>query len=302
MSGEIQRFQENVGTIEQVAANASLVRDLLKKVLRPDSKGDAVDGDYGTIPGCGAKLALHQPGAEKIGLLFNVRPDYEIQIIPIENATPGHREVRVKCNLVHRASGIVAGQGLASCATMEKKHRFKFGAEADPHDKWHTVEAVACKRAHTLAIRSLAACSDIFGDPPDDPAEIARDNFDSRDIPSGNQPKAKAAAPPPPKKDAPAKEAAKPKEQVKEVSGQVIETQKLCGKITGSRIQFTNAKGQKLVVVDVEGQPNLSTWSETLAAQANDGVGEMAEIEYREELGKDGRTYRRILGIQIIKG
>lgn len=303
---QIQRFQEQVGTIEAVAANAALVRSCLNKVLRKDSSDKEVDGDYGTIPGCGHKLALHQPGAEKIGGLFNVRPDYEITVHPIESATPGHREVRAKCNLVHRASGVIAGQGVGVCTTMEKKHRFRWSGdvqiEIDPHDKWHTVEAVACKRAFVLAIRNMAACSDIFGDPPDDSGDKTE--------PKGRGRPPKASAPPPPqapaatapKPAAPPQPAQPPAAQAPSPAAtQTPELQSCNGKIIGTRVVSTNAKGQRLIVIDIEGMPSLSTWSETLAAQANDAVGEMAEAQFQEEIGRDGRVYRRAKTIQVIK-
>lgn len=81
------------------------------------------DGEhYGKVPGCGNKPTLLQPGAEKIALMFNWAPTYEITRDDLGN---GHREYTVECTLANRDSGVVMGVGVGECSTMESKYRYR---------------------------------------------------------------------------------------------------------------------------------------------------------------------------------
>ena len=79
---------------------------------------------YGKIPGA-SKNGLFKAGAEKLCFTFRLFPSFEIQDKDLGN---GHREYVVKCSLCD-TSGVVLGQGVGSCSTMESKYRYRNGAD-----------------------------------------------------------------------------------------------------------------------------------------------------------------------------
>jgi hypothetical protein len=83
---------------------------------------------FGVIPGTGDKPALLKAGAEKIGMLFRIFASFEIG----RDDLPGlHREYIITCTLKD-SRGVVVGQGLGSCSTMESKYRYRIGARKCP--------------------------------------------------------------------------------------------------------------------------------------------------------------------------
>lgn len=84
---------------------------------------------YGTIPGCGDKPALLKPGAEKITFMFRLAPSYDIQEKELPN---GHVEYRIITTLTHINTGLVVGQGVGLCSTMESKYRYRNAARKCP--------------------------------------------------------------------------------------------------------------------------------------------------------------------------
>jgi hypothetical protein len=111
--------QSSGGALEKADTNEVLgqlhaVQDLLRSAM-------AEGQDYGKIPGCGDKPTLLQPGAQKIGLLFRLCPDYTIQK---EDLGSGHREYSVACKLTN-TNGSFVGSGVGSCATTESKFRYR---------------------------------------------------------------------------------------------------------------------------------------------------------------------------------
>jgi hypothetical protein len=96
------------------------------------------DEHYGTIPGTN-KPSLLKPGAEKLNLVFRLRPEYQITKTELYN---GHREYEVVCTLYHIPTGQSVGQGVGSATTMEGKYRFRGGEKKDtgkpvPKDYWN---------------------------------------------------------------------------------------------------------------------------------------------------------------------
>jgi len=94
---------------------------------------------YGTIPGCGDKPTLLQPGAQVLALSFKLAPRYEIT----ERALPGdHREYSVNTTLISRDTGQVVGAGVGLCSTMESKYRWRKDSNYEilndpiPDDYW----------------------------------------------------------------------------------------------------------------------------------------------------------------------
>ena len=86
---------------------------------------------YGTIPGCGNKPTLLQPGAEKLAMTFKLAPDYTIDERDMEG---GHREYVITCRLMNTAGALV-GTGVGSCSTMESKYRYRNVADYEVTDE-----------------------------------------------------------------------------------------------------------------------------------------------------------------------
>jgi len=163
------------------------IQDLMKAAMKENEH-------YGKIPGCGDKLVLLKPGAEKLAFMFRLAPTYEIKIRELEK---GHREYEVITTLTHIASQKVISQGVGICSTMESKFRYRYidsqikpsklEAEKlkkegkgkwrksgndwiwqerienqDISDNYNTVLKMAKKRSLVDAILTATAASDIF--------------------------------------------------------------------------------------------------------------------------------------------
>lgn len=80
------------------------------------------DGEhFGVIPGT-QKPSLYKAGAEKIGFIFRLAPEYAIDR---DDLIGGHREYRITCRLRHMGTGTTVGEGVGSCSTMESKYRWR---------------------------------------------------------------------------------------------------------------------------------------------------------------------------------
>jgi len=116
----------------QVMSQVQVIQQLLKKVMK---EGD--DGHYGQIPGT-RKKTLYKAGAEKLGLLFRLSPEYEITKTDLPNY---HREYEVVTTLKNIITGETWGQGVGSCSTLESKYRYRTGevtftGDPVPQDFW----------------------------------------------------------------------------------------------------------------------------------------------------------------------
>lgn len=159
MSSEMVKAEQQ-GALE-VRQQVNQIQYLMKEVLKPGEH-------YGTVPGCGRKPTLLQPGAEKISFMFHLVPTYEVKRYDMAG---GHREYEVKCTLTSRDTGEVMGEGVGTCSTMESKYRYRSkwvnGSKVkeenpDIADTWNTVLKIAKKRANVDAVKSTTAASDIF--------------------------------------------------------------------------------------------------------------------------------------------
>jgi len=109
-------------SVNEILGQVHLIQEVMGKVMQ--------DGEhYGTIPGCGDKKTLLQPGAQKLTMTFRLAPSYEIQET---NLAGGHKEYRVVCSLRSIQSQTLVGQGVGVCSTMETKYRFKGGSRKCP--------------------------------------------------------------------------------------------------------------------------------------------------------------------------
>ncbi|NGM17740.1 hypothetical protein GMI70_07010 [Eggerthellaceae bacterium zg-893] len=157
MASEMVKAEER-GALE-VRAQVNQIQHLMKEVL--------INGEhYGTVPGCGKKPTLLQPGAEKIAYMFHLVPAYDVERMDLGG---GHREYEVTCTLTQRDTGEVVGGGMGTCSTMESKYRYRKDYRSgqrtenpDIADTWNTVMKMAKKRAFVDAVKSTTAASDIF--------------------------------------------------------------------------------------------------------------------------------------------
>lgn len=111
---------------------AMSVKDILDqvKLIQEVMRAVMTEGEhYGTIPGCGEKKTLLQPGAQKLTMTFRLAPEYQIQEVNLEK---GHKEYRVICTLKSMLSGAFVGQGVGCCSSMESKYRYRGGVRKCP--------------------------------------------------------------------------------------------------------------------------------------------------------------------------
>jgi hypothetical protein len=107
---------------DELKTQVQIIQHAMKAVMKKDQH-------YGTVPGCGDKPTLLKPGAEKICATFRLSPSYEITKTELPS---GHREYEITCTLTHINSGLVFGQGVGCCSTMEGKYRFRNAGRVCP--------------------------------------------------------------------------------------------------------------------------------------------------------------------------
>ena len=106
--------------IERLIARVKKVREVQRELM--------VEGQhYGRIPGVD-KPTLLKPGAEMLGLAFQLAPDFAC----IEHRDSEHLEVVVTCTLYHAPTGTKLGSGIGSCSTMESKYAYRNGQRSCP--------------------------------------------------------------------------------------------------------------------------------------------------------------------------
>lgn len=194
-------FEESAMSVESMVHQINLIQKVQRTVMRQGEH-------YGTIPGCGDKPTLLKPGAEKLGFVFRLAPEFEMTVIDWQG---GHREYQIKCRLRHIPTGTIVGEGLGSCSTLEGKYRYRWdntGKEVpkaywtardsdliggpfyaprkidkqwfifqkvehdNPADYFNTCEKMGKKRAHVDAILTATAASDIFTQDLEDMTEV----------------------------------------------------------------------------------------------------------------------------------
>jgi len=159
----------------QIIAQQNEMRAFIKEVLEEGR-------DYGLIPGVD-KPSLLQPGAQRINVGFGVIPHYTTIEVErdhdrvvewskrkkiyenkqwtggwsIESGTSiGVYRYVVRCELVHRETGIVVGESLGACSTLEAKYIDR------PRESENTCLKMAQKRAFVGATLTCYGLSDEF--------------------------------------------------------------------------------------------------------------------------------------------
>lgn len=100
-------------SVDVVVARVEKVREVQKRIMK-------VDVHYGKVPGTN-KDCLLKPGAEILGLTFQLGPDFKAE----DRWDGEHLECVVTCTLNHIPSGNPVGSGVGSCSTREKKYAWR---------------------------------------------------------------------------------------------------------------------------------------------------------------------------------
>jgi len=119
-----------VGVREQV----NLIQNVMKEVMEGPTKDNPTGVHYGVVPGTRGKPSLYKAGAEKLSLVFRLRPIMsdaaDIDVVEMGN---GHREYRVRCHILDQFGRELA-TGVGSCSTMESKYRYRRSSDFEVQD------------------------------------------------------------------------------------------------------------------------------------------------------------------------
>lgn len=180
-SGSLVMRDEDGGlTVEGMVERRRKIKRVIEEVMEPDVH-------YGRIPGCGPKPALFKGGAEVLCQTFGLAPKYSEVIIDLGG---NHREVRVRCSIVHVASGATVAEGLGSCATVERKYR-----KTEPADVYNTVLKMAAKRAMVAGVIAATGTSDVLTQDLEDEEHQEQPRRDNRMTHQAPPSEAKSALP-----------------------------------------------------------------------------------------------------------
>jgi hypothetical protein len=102
-------------TVPEVVARVRFVQSVMREVMRPKVH-------FGTIPGCGDRVALLQPGAEVLALTFQLAAAY---VISTRDLGQEHREFTAVCRLTHQGNGRSIAEAARVCSTLEGKYRWR---------------------------------------------------------------------------------------------------------------------------------------------------------------------------------
>lgn len=164
-------------TTTQLARPSGLLRPVVRpaELIEAHKEAAAVlrealeDGrDYGAIPGAGTKKVLLKPGAERLCVAFGLRPVFDVVSSEADHdrvvefvdrfkkaaTSRGLYRYVVRCRL--ERDGVVVGEGVGSCSTMEQKYVSR------PRDSENTVLKMAKKRALVDAVLGTLSLSDRF--------------------------------------------------------------------------------------------------------------------------------------------
>lgn len=181
-----------LGLLRPIAPAADLlaaqeeVRTLIAQTLKSGR-------DYGVIPGVD-KPSLLKPGAERVAGAFGCSARYSLveQQIDHDRAVPwtkrkkvwqggrwtgdwhdehgesfGLYRFAVRCDIVHRESGVIVGSCIGVCSTMESKYIDR------PRDSENTVLKMAQKRALVGAVLGSFGLSEQFTQDVEDAPDVA---------------------------------------------------------------------------------------------------------------------------------
>jgi hypothetical protein len=162
-------------TVETLCDRVNLVKEAMRRCMKEGQH-------FGTVPGT-KKPSLWKPGAELLGVLFQLGQRYQVQ----ERILAGdHILYTVTCTLFFRPAGSDISEGVGACNSMEYKYRVQTEARAykdgntsnpkyTPHEFYNTCLKMACKRALIAATINASGVSEIFTQDTEDNPDLYRD-------------------------------------------------------------------------------------------------------------------------------
>jgi len=187
-------------TAGDMRAHVNLIQEVMQAVMKDKTH-------YGVIPGT-PKPSLWKPGAEVLCTTFRIAPSYRVEDL----GGGDFIRYRVTCIGTHQGTGIVLGEGMGECSSMEEKYkwrkatgkaefdatpenmrRVKYGKDynvnqirTEPADLANTILKMACKRAQVAMTLNVTGASDIFSqdieDLPEELREAGEDGAESRTV------------------------------------------------------------------------------------------------------------------------
>ncbi|MEK5162031.1 hypothetical protein NYE69_06770 [Paenibacillus sp. FSL R5-0527] len=185
--GSVADFKRRLTDMKQ---KYEFLQDFFKQIMVKDE-------DFGVVPGT-QKPTLYKPGAEKLCELYGFAAHVKNKTEERDFDT-GYYRVEFTLQMVHRASGIVVGEGVGECSTFESKYRYRWVSEnkvprhldkedllyedkdvwengqktgktyrqfripnEDLHSQWNTVLKMAYKRAYVGLTLQCTRSSGIF--------------------------------------------------------------------------------------------------------------------------------------------
>jgi hypothetical protein len=119
-------------SVSELITMRDRMKDLFIRVLREGEH-------YGTTPGRKDSMMLYKSGAEVISSLFGLSASYKLNRTELEGE---HVSYEVTCTLNTIDEGLIMGEGLGICSTLEKKYRYRYQEKstgiAVPRDFWET--------------------------------------------------------------------------------------------------------------------------------------------------------------------
>lgn len=101
-------------TVDELKQRLEFVQQIMGTVMKEGQ-------DYGKVPGCGDKPGLFQPGAQKLGMTFQLTD--EVKSEKVVDHPNFHREYSFVVSV--KSSSGRTWDGVGTCSTMEAKYRYK---------------------------------------------------------------------------------------------------------------------------------------------------------------------------------
>lgn len=109
-------------TVGQVLGRVTLIQEIMDKVMKEGTHyGASFPGDE--------KKNLLKPGAEVLGVTFQLYPEFDVEEQVFD---AWHRNFKIKCTVKHQGTGAVVAHGVGSCSTLESKYRYRKQARKCP--------------------------------------------------------------------------------------------------------------------------------------------------------------------------
>lgn len=106
-------FDDGGISIEKLLERVDKIKEVQARVMKQGQH-------YGKVPGVD-KPTLLKPGAEILGLTFQLAPEFAIE----DRWDGPHLECVVTCKLIHAPSETFVGSGIGSCSTRESKYAWR---------------------------------------------------------------------------------------------------------------------------------------------------------------------------------